>query len=77
MIEPGRLETRKPQRLVVERQGTGTARTGAQCGDDGIGERALSVLECDHSGENLLLVFYNEHIDVKEAFDSRGDFMGC
>src|SRR5271165_2266450 len=74
--ESRKLKTRKPQRLMVERKGAGTLRSGTKCSDDGIGERALSFLESDHSGENLLLVFHNEHVGLKDAFDSCGDFMG-
>src|ERR1700674_443724 len=71
-----KLETRKPQRLLVECQSAGTTRSRAECCDDSIGERALSFFECNHGAENLLLVFHNEHIGLKHALDSRSDFIG-
>jgi len=60
---------------VVERKGAGALRSGAKCNNDGIGKRALSFLECDHGGENLLLVLHSEDVSLKDAFDGCGDFM--
>src|ERR1700747_734840 len=75
--ELGKLKTGKTQRLVVKCQGAGTARLCAESSDDGIGERALSILKRDHGRENLLLVLHNEHFSLKHALDGRSDFMSC
>jgi hypothetical protein len=71
-----KLETRKPQRLLVECQGAGTTRSRAERCDDSIGKRALSFFECNHGAENLLLVFHKEHIGLKHALDSRNYVIG-
>ncbi|PYT70085.1 MAG: hypothetical protein DMG39_16945 [Acidobacteria bacterium] len=70
-----KLETWKPQRLLVECQGVGTARSRAERCDDSIGERPPSILEGNHGAENFLLIFHNKHIGLK--LDSRNDFIGC
>jgi hypothetical protein len=49
----------------------------AQGCDYGVGERALSILQCNHGGENFLLVLHNEHIGLQHALDGADDFMGC
>ena len=38
---------------------------------------AVSFLQRDHGGENLLLVLHNKHIGLQHAFDGADNFMRC
>jgi hypothetical protein len=50
---------------------------GTKCCDHGVGERALSFLECDHGSENTLLVLHNEHVVCSTRSNRPDDFIGC
>lgn len=45
LVQSRKLETWKPQCLLVKRQRSGTTSSCAKCCDNGIGERAFSVLD--------------------------------
>src|SRR5262249_16071972 len=69
------LESRQPKSPSVEGKRAGASGPDPQPSNEGVCERAVTVLKSDHGGKHLLLVLDDENVSLQEPLDGRRDVL--